>query len=88
MGGGPPSLLTRFAEKLWPPKTYPRPVWLVAPRRVGFSLPRGNWRVFGWRKRKFKRSEPFWILGGLIMDEDADGKGSGGTGWVSPLGAG
>jgi hypothetical protein len=33
-------------------------------------------------------SEPFWGLGGLIMDEDVDGKGSGGVGWVGPLGAG
>jgi hypothetical protein len=33
-------------------------------------------------------SEPFWALSGLIMDEDVDGKGSGGFGWVSPSGAG
>ena len=33
-------------------------------------------------------AEPFWGLSGLIMDEDVDGKGSGGIGWVSPLGAG
>ena len=33
-------------------------------------------------------SEPFWDLSGLIMDEDVDGKGSGGVGWVSSLGAG
>jgi hypothetical protein len=33
-------------------------------------------------------SEPFWGLGGLIMYEDVHGKGSGGFGWVSPLGAG
>jgi hypothetical protein len=33
-------------------------------------------------------SEPFWGLGGLIMDEDVDEKGSGGIGWVGPMGAG
>ena len=33
-------------------------------------------------------SEPFWALSGLIMDEGVDGKGSGGIGWVGPLGAG
>ena len=43
----------------------------------------GKWKVGGGR-----RGEPFWGLGGLIMDEDVDGKGSGGVGWVGPLGAG
>lgn len=33
-------------------------------------------------------SKPFWGLSGLIMYEDVDGKGSGGVGWVSSLGAG
>jgi hypothetical protein len=38
--------------------------------------------------KKLKMSEPFWGLGGLIMYEDVDGKGSGGFGWVSPMCAG
>jgi hypothetical protein len=38
--------------------------------------------------KKLEIGEPFWGLSGLIMDEDVDGKGSGGIGWVSPLGAG
>ena len=42
----------------------------------------------GLRKKKSKRSEPFWILSGLIMDGDVDEKGSGGSGRISPLGAG
>jgi hypothetical protein len=33
-------------------------------------------------------AEPYWGSSGLIMDEDVDGKGSGGFGWVSSLGAG
>jgi hypothetical protein len=33
-------------------------------------------------------SEPFWGLGGLIMDEGVDAKGSGGVGWVGPMDAG
>ena len=33
-------------------------------------------------------AEPFRGLSGLIMDEDVDGKGSGGIGWVGPMGAG
>ena len=39
-------------------------------------------------QKLLKIGEPFWGLGGLIMYEDVDGKGSGGFGWVSPLGAG
>ena len=43
-----------------------------------------------WRgeRQKLEIGEPFWGLSGLIMDEDVDGKGRGGTGWVSSLGAG
>jgi hypothetical protein len=42
----------------------------------------------GVNQEKLKMSEPFWGLGGLIMYEDVDGKGSGGFGWVSPMCAG
>ena len=38
--------------------------------------------------KKLEIGEPFWGLSGLIMDEGVDGKGSGGVGWVSSLGAG
>ena len=33
-------------------------------------------------------AEPYWGSSGLIMDEGVDGKGSGGNGWVGPMGAG
>jgi hypothetical protein len=38
--------------------------------------------------KKLGIGEPFWGLGGLIMYEDVDGKGSRGAGWVGPMGAG
>ena len=37
--------------------------------------------------KKLKLSEPFWVLGSLILDEDVDGKGDGGAGWDGAMGA-
>ena len=42
----------------WPPKTCPRPFVLVAPRRIGFPLTRGNSNPEGFIARLRKHPSP------------------------------